>query len=501
VTTEGRALMIQGTASSAGKSFLVAGLCRLFAQEGLRVAPFKSQNMSNNAYVTIDGHEIGRAQAVQAQAARVIPNVDMNPVLLKPESDRRSQVIVMGRPLATLNAAAYQEVKERIWDDVVAALARLRAANDLVIIEGAGSPAEINLKSRDIANMRVALHADAPVLIAGDIDRGGVFAHLYGTHALLDPQEKALVRGFVINKLRGDPALLEPGLTDIEALTGVPVVGVVPWVLDHRLPEEDSVALDWRNEPAGSFDGLDVAVIRLPRIANFDDFDPLEAEPDVRVRYVAGEDQFGNPDLLILPGTKATIADLAWLRSHGLDGAILRAREAGAAVIGICGGFQMLGTIIEDLHAVESTVPSAEGLGLLAARTAFGRGKQVRQSTVTVTAGHGVLKGTVALRLDGYEIHAGETAVEGDPAAVLADGTPLALLDSEGWTLGCYLHGLFHSAAFRRTLLANVAARRAKAYRPAEQVDADAAFDRVADVLRSSLDLARLYPLAGLPPP
>lgn len=494
---EARVLMIQGTASSAGKSFLVAGLCRLFTQEGLRVAPFKSQNMSNNAFVTIEGHEIGRAQAVQAQAARAIPHVDMNPVLLKPEADHRSQVVVMGRPLATLPAAAYQEVKERIWGDVTAALARLRSTYDLVIIEGAGSPAEINLKARDIANMRVALHAGAPVLIAGDIDRGGVFAHLYGTHALLDPPEKALVKGFVINKLRGDPSLLEPGLTDIQRLTGVPVLGVVPWIRDHRLPEEDSVALDRRRDAAGPFAGIDVAVIRFPRIANFDDFDPLEAEEHVRVRYVEDAAELGEPDLIVLPGTKATIADLAWMRARGLDSAIGRARHAGTAIVGICGGFQVLGHRIEDPRGFESSEPAAGGFGWLDVTTRFGEGKRTRQSRITVTAERELLAGCGGATLVGYEIHAGVTAIE-TPAALLEDGSPAGAISPDGWVFGSYLHGLFHGDEFRRKLLANVAARRGKPYQPSPTHDGDAAFDRVADVLRSSLDVPRIFALVGL---
>jgi adenosylcobyric acid synthase len=453
--------------------------------------------MSNNAFVTIEGHEIGRAQAVQAQAARAVPHVDMNPVLLKPEADHRSQIVVMGRPLATLHAAAYQEMKERIWDDVAAALARLRAANDLVIIEGAGSPAEINLKARDIANMRVALHANAPVLIAGDIDRGGVFAHLYGTHALLDPAEQALVKGFIINKLRGDPSLLEPGLTDIERLTGVPVLGVVPWIRDHRLPEEDSVALDRRrHNTAGPFAGVDVAVIRFPRIANFDDFDPLESEDHVRLRYIEDAAELGLPDLVILPGTKATIADLAWMRARGLDTAVGRAHDEGAAVVGICGGFQVLGMRIEDPSGFESSEPAADGLGLLDVTTRFGEGKRTRQCRITLTADGGLLAGCGGASIEGYEIHSGVTAI-GTPAALLDDGSPVGAVSPDGWVFGCYLHGLFHSDAFRRQVLTNVATRRGKHYAPSLAHDADAAFDRVADVLRSSLDMPRLFALVG----
>lgn len=492
----GAVLMIQGTASSAGKSFLVAGLCRLLVQEGYRVAPFKAQNMSNNAAVTGDGHEIGRAQAVQAQAARLLPHVDMNPVLLKPEADNRSQVIVMGRPFATLDAAAYQEAKLRVWDEVTAALDRLRSAYDVLLVEGAGSPAEINLKARDISNMRVALHAQAPVLLVGDIDRGGVFAHLYGTYHLLEPAEQALVRGFVINKLRGDPSLLEPGLVEIERLTSVPVLGVVPWVNDPQLPEEDSVALDRRRDAAGPFTGIDVAVVRFKRIANFDDFDGLEAERDVRVRYVHHPGDLGDPDLVVLPGTKATRADLAWMRAQGLDRAIAAVRERGTFVVGVCGGYQVLGERIDDPLGFEGEPGSAEGLGWLPVQTRFGEGKVTRQSAMTVVSARGILERASGVRVDGYEIHAGETQVH--PAAVaamLGDGTPVGAIDASGRVFGCYLHGLFAADQFRQAVLRHVANRRGKRYEPTIQLSADAAFDRLADVLRSSLNLPAIFEL------
>ncbi len=496
--SQGRVLMIQGTASSAGKSFLVAGLCRLFVQEGLRVAPFKAQNMSNNAFVTMEGHEIGRAQAVQAQGARLVPHVDMNPVLLKPEADHRSQVIVMGRPVATLNAAAYQEAKAHIWNDVTAALDRLRDQYDLVIVEGAGSPAEINLKARDISNMRVALYAQAPVLIAGDIDRGGVFAHLYGTYWLLDPEERALVKGFLINKFRGDPSLLEPGLTDIEGLTSVPVVGVVPWLRDVHLPEEDAVAIERRVDPRGTYPGVDVAVLRFPRIANFDDFDPLEEEPDVRVRYVQRLDDLGDPDVIVLPGTKATMADLGWLRSAGFEETLRDAPGRGVTIVGICGGYQALGRQIADPSSTESSVAEMPGLGLLPVSTIFGDGKTTSQSTATVTSDAGILHGLATIELAGYEIHTGATRVLDGVAVRLAGGEPLGAIDQSGQVFGCYLHGLFHNDGFRRGFLANVASGRGKRYSPAATESADASFDRLADALRSAIDLPLVFRLAGL---
>ena len=490
----GAVLMVQGTASSAGKSLTVAGLCRLFADEGYRVAPFKSQNMSNNAAVTDEGHEIGRAQAMQAFAARQAPHVDMNPILLKPEADHRSQVVVMGRALDTVPAAAYQSMKDVLWGEVTAALGRLRAANDLVIIEGAGSPAEINLKARDIANMRVALHANAPVLLVGDIDRGGVFAHLYGTCELLDPPEKALVKGLIINKLRGDPALLEPGLTMIEGLTGVPVAGVVPWVRGLNLPEEDSVALDRRSDERGPSPGLVVAVVRLPRIANFDDFDPLEAEDDVSVRYIDGASGIEHADLVILPGTKATIADLAWLRERGLAEGIARAAAAGVPALGICGGFQMLGREIRDPLGVESHDAEAAGIGLLEAGTVFHREKHTFQTTGRVAGSAGLLAGMEDMAVRGYEIHAGVSHAAG-VAFESGDGRVLGASSANGMVVGCYLHGLFANQAFRHAFLSNLARLRRKRYAPSARLDHEASLDRLADVLRSSLDLPLIHGL------
>ncbi|GIW17825.1 MAG: cobyric acid synthase [Tepidiforma sp.] len=487
----GGVLMVQGTASSAGKSLLVTGLCRVFTRRGLRVAPFKAQNMSNNAAVVPGGGEIGRAQYVQALAARALPRVEMNPVLLKPEGNLRSQVVVLGRPVGTLHAAAYQEAKAHIWQDVTAALDGLRAEFDLVIIEGAGSPAEINLKARDISNMRVARYADAPVLIVGDIDRGGVFAHLYGTYHLLEPEEQGLVKGFVINKLRGDPSLLEPGLRDIERLTGVPVVGVVPWIREPGIAEEDSVALDRRKDEHGPFRGVDVAVIRLPRIANFDDFDPLEREPDVRVRYVEHPRQLGEPDLAVLPGTKATRDDLAWLWASGLAEALGRLRAAGTPVVGICGGFQMLGATIEDPLGVEGEPGAAEGLGWLACRTRFAPGKVTRSSRVRLAGGPGLLEGCGGIHAEGYEIHAGLTEVARAAAWTEAD-EPIGALSADGMVFGWYVHGGFASRAFRTRLLENVARLRGKPFAPGRDDDADAAFDRLADVLESSLDIERI---------
>ena len=349
----GKVLMVQGTASYVGKSTLAAALCRIFRQDGLRAAPFKAQNMSNNSYVTRDGGEIGRAQAVQAEAAGIEAAVEMNPILLKPEADNRSQVVVLGRTLRSADARSYFDMKSRLWPVVTRSLDKLRNQYDIVVIEGAGSPAEVNLKQDEIVNMRVARYADAPVLLAGDIDRGGVFASLVGTLELLDSEERAHIKAFIVNKFRGEMAILEPGLRWLEDRTGVPVAGVVPYFHDICIAEEDSVALKPHGK-TGRPAPLDLAVVCLPHISNFDDLDPLEREPGVGLRYVHSVEELGAPDMIIIPGTKTTVADLDWLRMRGLAGRIQTLSGNGAIVIGICGGYQILGARILDPLRVES---------------------------------------------------------------------------------------------------------------------------------------------------
>src|SRR5688572_2632004 len=347
-------LMVQGTASHTGKSTLVTALCRILRQDGYRVAPFKAQNMALNSFVAAEGGEIGRAQALQAEAAGLDPSIDMNPILLKPEADARSQVIVAGRSIGSMAAGEYQRRKLELWPTVTAALDRLRARYDVVVAEGAGSPAEINLQHADLANMRVARHAQAPVLLVGDIDRGGVFASLLGTLELLEPGDKSLVRGFAINKFRGDPAILAPGLDFLVERTGVPMLGVIPYIKDLDLPEEDSLAFDEVMQRTRASDAVEIAVIRLPRIANFDEFAPLAAEPAVHLRYVERADELGQPDFVIIPGTKTTVADLEWLRTSGLAEGLIRLVDRGTPIMGICGGYQMLGRTIRDPHGSES---------------------------------------------------------------------------------------------------------------------------------------------------
>lgn len=498
-------LMIQGTASSVGKSLLVAGLCRLFRQAGVRVAPFKAQNMSNNAAVTPDGGEIGRAQAVQAEAAGIVPTVDLNPVLLKPEADHRSQVVVRGRPAFHLQGADFLTRKAALWGEVAASLDGLRAAYELVLIEGAGSPAEINLRAGDIVNMRVAHYADAPVLLAGDIDRGGVFAHLYGTLALLEEEDRARVRGFVINKFRGSIELLQPGLRMIEERAGVPVLAVVPYLHDLRIADEDAVSVEG-HRPAGT-GALDVAVVKLPRIANFDDIDSLEAEPDVRVRYITSGDELGTPALVVIPGTKATVPDLCWLWNQGLAQAITGYARAGGAVLGLCGGYQMLGRAVHDPAGVESTPGSQTGLGLLDSETTLTTVKSTYVATGTVRPLDGMLAGAGAVPFRGYEIHAGETLRSGCQPVVIERRGDRSIdredggVSADGWVVGTYIHGFLDGDEVRRRVLANVARRAGLLYRPGRSIDREAEYDRLAEALRQSFDVPRLFALVGLERP
>lgn len=507
-----RVLMVQGTMSSAGKSLLVTALCRIFRQDGWAVAPFKAQNMSLNAYVTPDGGELGRAQAVQAEAAGIEPAVEMNPILLKPEADHRSQVVVRGRPVARSDARDYYRWRGELWSAVTESLDALRSRFDLVVIEGAGSPAEPNLKAADIVNMRVARYARSPVLLVGDIDRGGVFAAFVGTLELLEPEERALVRGFVINKFRGDTSLLTPAIDFLTARTGIPVAGVIPYLHHLRIADEDSVALDDRREdPAPA--AVDVAVIRLPRISNFDDFDPLAAEPGVRVRYVSRPGDLGSPDLVVLPGSKSTAADLRWLRETGLARAVTERAAAGTAVLGICGGFQMLGAAIRDPLRVESDQEEAPGLGLLPVVTTFAPEKATHRVRARVEADRGLLAGAAGLEIEGYEIHMGRTEHEGPPALRILSRSgrpaevPDGALDGGGWIWGTYVHGLFASDALRRRVLANLAARKGAALPEGlVTLDRDAEYDRLAAHVRASLDMDLIYALLeeqgapGVPP-
>ncbi|WP_438026725.1 cobyric acid synthase [Sorangium sp. So ce233] len=506
-------VMVQGTASSVGKSLLCTALCRMFQRRGLRVAPFKSQNMALNSFATPDGGEIGRAQAVQAEAARVAPTVDMNPILLKPEGDSRSQVVVLGKPMGSLHARDYFAYRGELKDIIARSLGRLREAHDVVVIEGAGSPAEINLKDRDIVNMHVARVADAPVLLAGDIDRGGVFAALVGTMTLLDPDERARVAAFVINKFRGDIKLLEPGLEMLTARTGVPVLGVVPYVKQLRIADEDSVALEDRRRrgPAGHGE-LDIAVVRLPRISNYDDVEPLEHERGVAVRFIERPDEIGGADLVVLPGTKSTMADLAWLRASGLAEAVTARARQGGWTLGICGGCQMLGGAIEDPEGVESAEPSARGLGLLDVWTRFERTKTTAQVRARIAGdsflGAAGAASTGDAELIGYEIHMGQVERASGARAAFAiearSGRAEAALDgavsADGAVVGTMIHGIFENDGLRRALLAALRARRGLAA-PAGATAIPSRhdeYDRLATAVEASLDRALLDRIVGL---
>ncbi|MDK2881192.1 MAG: adenosylcobyric acid synthase [Clostridia bacterium] len=505
------AIMVQGTASNVGKSILVTALCRLFYRDGYRVAPFKAQNMALNSFVTEDGGEMGRAQALQAQAAGLKPRVEMNPVLLKPTGNASSQVIVLGRPIGNMTARDYHLGKNLDLLQVIEeALARLRRDYDVIVIEGAGSPAEVNLKERDLANMRIARLAEAPVLLVADIDRGGALASVVGTLALLDPEEAELVKGVVINKFRGDLALLRPALEILEQKTGRPVLGVLPY-LNLRLPAEDSVCLD--DGDSGQGGEIDIAVIFLPRISNFTDFDPLALEPGVRVRYVRDGEPLGNPDLVILPGTKNTTEDLLYLYETGYAAAVRRAARQGIPVCGICGGFQMLGRELRDPQHTESTRDELPGLGLLDAVTTFAADKVLAQAKGEICAGEGPFAGLTGMQVEGYEIHMGRTELGPGARPLLRvwerRGSSAAgwdgAVDRKGLVWGTYYHGFFDNDRLRRGLLEWLRRRRGLQERPQVEVDSRALLekelDRLADVCRASLDMEKVYGLMGLVPP
>jgi adenosylcobyric acid synthase len=502
---KGRVIMVQGTASHAGKSVVVTALCRIFKQDGFTVAPFKAQNMSLNSFVTPEGGEIGRAQVVQAEAAGIVPSVEMNPVLLKPEADSRSQVVLMGRPQMSTSAEDYYKLKSQLWSVVTAALNKLRASYEVVVIEGAGSPAEINLMKDEIVNMRVARYCRAPVLLVGDIDCGGVFASLLGTLWLLSPGDLKLVKALVINKFRGDLTLLKPGLRSLERKAGIPVAGVIPYFHDIHITQEDSVALE-QIKPQQQDCQIDVAVIRLPHISNFDDFDPLDKENGVRVRYVKSVRSLHNPDLIILPGSKTTVADLEWLSQTGLARAINELYQKGAFVIGICGGYQMLGRYINDPGRVESAVPRQEGLGLLSTATNFSPTKETHQVKGRVVSSQGLLSEAEGIAFEGYEIHMGTTSGDRQQTAfgiLERSGLPCnesdGCLAGSGRAMGTYLHGLFHNQALRRAILRHVAGSRGRVLDLIDDEEQrDEEYDRLADLVRSSLDMGLIYDITGL---
>ncbi|MDF2938215.1 MAG: cobyric acid synthase [Paenibacillaceae bacterium] len=534
----GKTIMLQGTASDVGKSILTTAFCRIFVQDGIRTAPFKSQNMSLNSYVTPDGKEIGRAQGLQADACRIAATTDMNPILLKPVKDMTAQVVVHGRPLRNYEARAYrEEYLEEAGGIVREALGRLRETYSLVVIEGAGSPAEINLKDRDIVNMRLAGWADAPVILVADIDRGGVFASIVGTLEILEPHERDRIKGFVINKFRGDVTLLQPGLDWLEARTGKPVLGVIPYLPRLGLEDEDSASLDSKREQGRrkaantlqkkdsgtgatvqgsgisakpSADGndppahkLDIAVLRLPRLSNFTDFDPLHEEPDVELRYVEHPEEWGIPDAVILPGSKNTMDDLAFIREAGLADKLLEHRASGGAVLGICAGYQMMGSRLLDPDHVESDREEAEGLGFFPVETVFTSVKK----TVRVEGEGSLFTRESTHSIEGYEIHMGESRflepvsypfrvsesiVSTERAEPHAEGAQ----SEDGLVWGTYIHGILHNDTLRRSWLNRLRERRG--WTPEEQLlqfgkRRDEAIDRLADHVRRHLDMERIY--------
>jgi len=495
-----KAIMVQGTASNVGKSIVTAALCRIFAQEGLRVAPFKAQNMALNSFVTKAGFEIGRAQAVQAEAAGIEPTAAMNPILLKPTTDSGSQVILMGRPVGNLTAREYYAMKEKSIALVREAYENLADEFDLVVIEGAGSPAEINLMDQDIVNMRTAEMADAPVLLVADIDRGGVFASLLGTLMLLPGSWRDRVEGLIINKFRGDPSLLTPGLRQIEERAEKPVLGVLPWCADLGIEEEDSVALERKGSHSCGVSDLTIGVVRLPRISNYTDFDPLEGINGVELIYLDDPSSIGACDALILPGSKDTLGDLDFLRRSGLAGAIREYARRGGTVAGICGGFQMLGCWVEDPDGVESRRVKVEGLNLLPFRTTLLSEKVTARVLAEGVDGlHG---------LEGYEIHMGKSVATGPCRRLfrIIERNGVTVDDEDGWIneegnlWGSYLHGIFENSDFTRWFLAGL--RKDKDVVTVEGTNyhtrKEEAFDRLAELFRKNVDVEAIRRMTGL---
>lgn len=488
------ALLVAGTTSDAGKSVLVAGLCRMLARRGVRVAPFKAQNMSNNSVVTLDGGEIGRAQALQARACGLEPSVRFNPVLLKPGGDRTSQLVVRGKAVTTVGARDYIEHREWLRGIVADELASLRAEFDVVICEGAGSPAEINLRATDLANMGLAQAAQLPVIVVGDIDRGGVLAHLFGTVAVLSPEDQALIAGFVINKFRGDVSLLEPGLDQLKGLTGRPTLGVIPFAEDLWLDAEDSLgvvgdaAVGRPGSPIGE-EWLRVAAVRLPRISNSTDVEALACEPGVSVHWVSEPSRLADVDLVVVPGSKSTGTDLEWLRRSGIGDALVRRAASGGAILGICGGYQMLGRVIDD--GVESGAGSVEGLGLLDLEIEFAADKVLAQVDGDASG----------IRVRGYEIHHGRVRRNGDaPLLTASDGAKEGSV--RGSVRGTHWHGLLENDEFRRKLLTEVAEAAGRTgFVVAPDTDVarvrEAQLNLLADLVEEHLDVAALDALLG----
>ncbi|MCI5528632.1 MAG: cobyric acid synthase [Blautia sp.] len=493
-----KAIMVQGTMSNAGKSLLAAGLCRIFKQDGYRVAPFKSQNMALNSFITEEGLEMGRAQVMQAEAAGIAPSVLMNPILLKPTNDTGSQVIVNGEVQGCMSAREYFKYKKKLVPDIMKAYQTLSEQNDIIVIEGAGSPAEINLKSDDIVNMGMAKMAKAPVLLVGDIDRGGVFAQLIGTVMLLEEDERAMVKGLIINKFRGDKTILDPGVEMLEARSGIPVVGVAPY-LDIQVEDEDS--LTERFERKQEVGLIDIAVIRVPRISNFTDFNPLESIPGVSLRYVKHVSELGNPDLIILPGTKNTMEDLLWMRESGMEAAVLKAAAKGKMIFGICGGYQMLGETLSDPYGVEAG-GTIKGMGLLPMDTVFARNKTRTRVSGRFGALTGELSSLSGAEVEGYEIHMGETVLNGEARHSLSIRDSVSGSEKEdgvylGNICGTYVHGVFDREESAEALIRTLGNQKGIDVSQMAGVDfaafKETQYDILAAELRKHLDMEKIY--------
>lgn len=486
-------IMIQGSMSNAGKSLIAAGLCRIFKQDGYKVAPFKSQNMALNSYITNENLEMGRAQAVQAEACGIAPEVCMNPILLKPTTDMGSQVILNGRVAGNMRAMDYFKKKKDYIPIIREAYDKLDKEYDIIVIEGAGSPAEINLKEDDIVNMGMARIADAPVLLVGDIDRGGVFAQLIGTVMLLEEEEQNRIKGLIINKFRGDKEILAPGLSMLTKRCGKDVLGIVPY-MDVDIEEEDSLAESLERKTAGS--GVDIAVIHLPRISNFTDMQALSFEPMVSVRYVEKPSELGNPDMIILPGTKSTISDMKWLRESGLEAGIQRLAEKGTFVFGICGGYQMLGERIEDTCGAEGN-GSIRGMGLLPMITYFEREKTRTRAEGQILNLKGDFASLSGKMVSGYEIHMGKSVLQGEDCELVIDFGEKCDGCYAGNVIGSYLHGIFDEEEFRRAVVELLYEKKGISYEQRERVSfreyKERQYDKLADILRNSLDMEKIY--------
>ena len=502
---QANALMFCGTASDVGKSVLTAGFCRMLVNRGISTAPFKSQNMSLNSFVTLEGGEIGRAQAMQADACKIPPHTDMNPVLLKPNSDTGSQIVIQGRPVGNMNVHEYDAYKPQAFEKVTESFTNLRNNFDFIVAEGAGSISEINLKHTDIANLKVAAMAGAPVILIADIDRGGVFAQIAGTIDLLEPEERALVKGVIINKFRGDASLLTPGIEFIQEKTGVPVLGVIPWLAELSLPAEDSVILSQEIKKTAITNGkemIKIGVIRLPRISNFTDFDRLQREEDIILNYITTPEQIEGLDILIIPGSKSTISDLQFLKERGLFDAV---KNFNGRIIGICGGFQMLGNRNSDPQGVESGIAEADGFGLLPVSTEMTVEKETHLATGTAAAGATLIAGGYNGELSGYEIHMGQTTVDperpfaklhkrGEQDVCIADGS----VSADGRIFGTYLHGVFDNCRFRDGYLNRIRTEKGMPLKDNSAAVEPDPFDLLADHMERHLDMAKLFEICGL---